>query len=84
MFRSHLVLAGAVIEVDGKQPYAAGELAEPRLYSEMVSEDRRQRLRGYVVYRFGGHELMQPDTDDMLRTFFKDPAGYIRVIAGLA
>jgi very-short-patch-repair endonuclease len=50
-----------VIEVDGKQHYAEGDIASPRRYAEMVSEDRRLRLAGYEVYRFGGAEL---DPDD--------------------
>ncbi|WP_218220340.1 hypothetical protein [Nesterenkonia sp. Act20] len=45
-----------VIEVDGKQHYASGDKASPALYSEMVAEDRRLRLAGYEVYRFGGAE----------------------------
>jgi hypothetical protein len=61
-----------VIEVDGKQHYAEGDTASPRLYSQMVAEDRRLRLRGYEVYRFGGFELNQPDAPTMLRNFFKD------------
>ena len=36
-----------VLEVDGKQHYAEGDTASPKLYSEMVSEDRKLRLRGY-------------------------------------
>lgn len=64
--------ARVVIEVDGKQHYAEGDVASPRLYAEMVAEDRRIRLRGYEVYRFGGYELMQPDADEMLRAFFDD------------
>lgn len=61
-----------VIEVDGKQHYAEGDTASPRLYSEMVAEDRRLRLRGYEVYRFGGFELMQDSAPDMLRSFFEE------------
>jgi hypothetical protein len=60
-----------VLEVDGKQHYAEGDTASPRLYSEMVAEDRRLRLGGYEVYRFGGHELTAPDAADMLREFFR-------------
>ncbi|MGW2892953.1 hypothetical protein ACWDDN_48215 [Streptomyces griseoruber] len=30
--------------------------AVPRLYTEMVAEDRRLRLAGYEIYRFGGWE----------------------------
>lgn len=61
-----------VIEVDGKQHYAEGVTASPRLYSQMVAEDRRLQLRGYEVYRFGGFELSQADAPAMLRTFFAD------------
>lgn len=46
-----------VIEIDGKQHYAEEDKASPRLYSEMVAEDRRLKLCGYEVYRFGGYEL---------------------------
>lgn len=59
-----------VIEVDGKQHYATGDKADPALYSEMVAEDRRLRLAGYEVYRFGGHELFQDDAPAMLADFF--------------
>lgn len=46
-----------VIEIDGKQHYSSGDKASPSLYAEMVSEDRRLKLAGYEVYRFGGHEF---------------------------
>lgn len=52
-----------VIEVDGKHHYADGNTASPRRYAEMVSEDRRLRLTGYEVYRFGGSELSPDDPD---------------------
>jgi hypothetical protein len=61
-----------VMEVDGKQHYAEGDTASPRLYSEMVSEDRRLRLRHYDVYRFGGYELTSEGAADMLREFFSE------------
>lgn len=61
-----------VIEVDGHQHYAEGAEASPRLYGEMVCQDRRLRLRGYEVYRFGGYELMQKDAPTLLRTFFTE------------
>lgn len=61
-----------VLEVDGKQHYAEGDTASPKLYSEMVSEDRRLRLHGYEVYRFGGYELSRPSAADMLREFFDE------------
>ncbi|MFI9010560.1 hypothetical protein ACIGNX_25325 [Actinosynnema sp. NPDC053489] len=61
-----------VLEIDGKQHYADGSTASPRLYSEMMAEDRRLRLGGYEVYRFGGYELVQPGAADLLRKFFDD------------
>lgn len=59
-----------VLEVDGKQHYATGDTASPALYSEMVAEDRRLKLSGYEVYRFGGAELMKNGADKMLAEFF--------------
>ena len=59
-----------VFEVDGKQHYSEGDTASPAFYSEMVAEDRRLRLTGYDVYRFGGAELMKPDAKQMLAEFF--------------
>lgn len=67
-----------VIEVDGKQHYANGDTASPALYSEMVAEDRRLRLTGYEVYRFGGAELMKPGADKMVADFFDQLAEHMR------
>lgn len=59
-----------VIEVDGRHHYAVETkdnpsvyIAKPKLYAEMVKEDRRLRLRGYEVYRFGGAEFPDVDLD---------------------
>jgi hypothetical protein len=46
-----------VIEVDGKQHYADDTVASPAKYAVMAAEDRRLRLLGYDVYRFGGAEF---------------------------
>jgi hypothetical protein len=46
-----------VIEVDGKHHYADGEKASAIKYANMVAEDRRLRLAGYELYRFGGAEF---------------------------
>lgn len=67
-----------VLEVDGKQHYANGDTASPTLYSEMVAEDRRLRLSGYEVYRFGGAELMQKGADTMVAEFFDQLAERMR------
>lgn len=67
-----------VLEVDGKQHYASGDTANPSLYSEMVAEDRRLRLAGYEVYRFGGAELMRDDSSMMLAEFFDQLAERMR------
>jgi hypothetical protein len=51
-----------VIEVDGVHHYADSQRqASPKLYAEMVSEDRKLRLAGYEVYRIGGYELVDRD-----------------------
>ena len=59
-----------VIEVDGRHHYAVADQADPAMYvanakryADMVAEDRRLRLRGYEVYRFGGHEFLDVDLD---------------------
>ena len=59
-----------VIEVDGKQHYAEGDMASPRLYAEMVAEDRNLQLAGYEVYRIGGYELMGDEAQDKIESFF--------------
>lgn len=48
-----------VLEVDGQQHYTTDDgRVSPSRYATMVAEDRRLRLAGYEVYRFGGVELM--------------------------
>lgn len=59
-----------VIEIDGKQHYAEGNAASPKLYSEMVAEDRRLKLAGYEIYRFGGYELSSPNAKEVIENFF--------------
>jgi very-short-patch-repair endonuclease len=63
-----------VIEVDGRQHYADEQtgLASPRLYGEMVAEDRRLQLAGYDVYRFGGYEFAALDAERTVAAFFND------------
>jgi very-short-patch-repair endonuclease len=68
-----------VIEWDGAQHYADDKVlanrrryANPRRYAEMMAEDRALRLRGYEVYRFGGHELDEPGIEQRLDQFFDD------------
>ena len=47
-----------VIEIDGKQHYAEGDVASPKLYANMVAANREMTLFGYEVYRFGGQEFV--------------------------
>jgi hypothetical protein len=61
-----------VIEIDGKQHYANGDQASPALYSEMVSADRKLRLAGYEVYRFGGAEFMDGRGEELVGDFVSD------------
>jgi very-short-patch-repair endonuclease len=60
-----------VIEVDGKQHYAEGDVASPGLYAEMVAADRDLRLLGYEVYRFGGAEFSKDRVGNVLDVFFR-------------
>jgi hypothetical protein len=69
-----------VLEVDGVQHYGRPNppdekglithTAVPRLYAEMAAEDRRLRLAGYEIYRFGGWELTAPGGRQLLDDFF--------------
>ena len=65
--------ARIVIEIDGAQHYADKEgRASPSQYAEMVAEDRRIRLLGYEVYRFGGAEFTNPErASQTLAAFFE-------------
>jgi very-short-patch-repair endonuclease len=64
-----------VLELDGMQHYADATTrqAKPGLYADMVAEDRRLRLAGYEVYRFGGTEFVDRDrAARMLAAFFHE------------
>ena len=62
-----------VLEVDGMQHYSVDGQASPKLYAEMVAEDRQLRLAGYEMYRFGGYELaVERGGEAMLSTFFAE------------
>jgi very-short-patch-repair endonuclease len=62
-----------VLEIDGKQHYSDGDRSSPRLYAEMAAEDRRLKLRGYEVFRFGGDEFRsQFKPEAMLAAFFTE------------
>lgn len=70
-----------VIEVDGIEHYSVEDRSNaeepakrrpsPQTYSEMVAEDRRLRLTGYEVFRFGGHELNGPRASELVLSFFR-------------
>ncbi len=60
-----------VVELDGRQHYATADgVASPQLYAEMMREDRRLRLAGYEVFRFGGDEFVDLDAGKGLATSF--------------
>jgi len=66
-----------VLEIDGKQHYSKENdgglhIASPELYAEMVTEDRRLKLAGYEIYRFGGLEFYKSKIEDKLVEFFKE------------
>jgi hypothetical protein len=60
-----------VIEIDGQQHYADGDVASPKRYAEMAAEDRKLRLQGYELYRFGGYELMASNWRETGAEFLK-------------
>ena len=59
-----------VLEVDGQQHYSANNVSRPDLYATMVAEDRRLRLAGYEIYRFGGYELRKETGNKIVVDFF--------------
>ncbi|WP_152692053.1 hypothetical protein [Nocardiopsis sp. RV163] len=68
-----------VLEVDGKHHYSRDGVPAPDLYAEMVREDRRIRLQGYEVYRFGGAEFRDAKAaETMLSEFFRELLGGMR------
>lgn len=62
-----------VIEIDGKQHYSKNEQSSPQLYAKMVEEDRRLKLAGYELYRFGGYEFLEIEqAQQTVKNFFSD------------
>lgn len=59
-----------VLEVDGQQHYSENNIARPDLYAKMAAEDRRLRLSGYEMYRFGGYELYGEPGKQVVTDFF--------------
>lgn len=68
-----------VLEVDGQHHYADNGRASPSRYADMIAEDRRLRLKGYELYRFGGSEFADstptlavgPDSRRIAKAFFE-------------
>lgn len=61
-----------VIEIDGKQHYSDNNEPSPKLYAEMVSDDRNLKLYGYDVYRFGGYEFINTiESKKLIQRFFE-------------
>ena len=61
-----------VIEVDGAQHYSFNDKPDPARYAQMVAEDRRIKLNGYDVFRFGGAELSSSEAERTVKTFFDE------------
>lgn len=71
----------AVIEIDGKQHYSVGDKASPELYSRMIEDDRRLKLYGYDVFRFGGFEFVNAsEIQDKIVKFIQDLYKYYDLI----
>lgn len=58
-----------VIEIDGVQHYSQNDKPSPQKYGEMVAEDRKLRLQGYEVYRFGGYEISDKHGEKVVEDF---------------
>jgi very-short-patch-repair endonuclease len=67
-----------VIEIDGRQHYSDAEgKALPKLYAKTMEEDRRIKLLGYEVFRFGGAEFVNiENVKNPIITFFEDLFSY--------
>jgi very-short-patch-repair endonuclease len=59
-----------VIEVDGQHHYSEDDKPAPALYAQMAREDRKLRLAGYEIYRFGAAEFVPSTATRMLMDFF--------------
>ncbi len=60
-----------IIEIDGIHHYSKNKFASPELYAKMVAEDRRIRLLGYEIYRFGGEEFTKDTISTTIVDFFE-------------
>ncbi|WP_339910367.1 hypothetical protein [Symmachiella dynata] len=60
-----------VLEIDGQQHYSKDRRPEPMRYAEMVAADRRLKLDGYQVFRFGGAELQGERGKAVVKEFFR-------------
>lgn len=70
-----------VIEIDGKQHYSVGDKASPELYSKMVEDDRKLKLYGYDVFRFGGFEFVNDsEIKEKIIEFIQDLYNYYDLI----
>jgi hypothetical protein len=67
-----------VIEIDGVQHYSENGKPNPQKYGEMVSEDRKLKLAGYDVYRFGGYEFLR-QAESLVEGFFDQLFVYYRI-----
>jgi len=61
-----------VIEIDGKQHYSVDDKPSPERYSDMVAADRKLKLAGYEIYRFGGHELSNAEGKSLVESFVRE------------
>lgn len=71
-----------VLELDGVQHYSdANGRADVKLYAKTMEEDRKLRLRGYQVFRFGGADFVDKEKSKvMMRSFFIELLGQAGVI----
>ncbi|MFH0303212.1 hypothetical protein AAFX91_39940 [Bradyrhizobium sp. 31Argb] len=60
-----------MLEVDGKHHFSENGHPSLEAYADMVSADRKLRLAGYEVYRFGANELVGEGAEPRNTDFFE-------------
>jgi hypothetical protein len=63
--------ARVVIEIDGQHHFSLENSPSLTVYAETMKADRDLRLLSYEVYRFAATELVGPNTNSLVRSYFR-------------
>lgn len=70
-----------IFEIDGAQHYSVSGKASPELYAKMVEDDRKLKLYGYDVFRFGGYEFKEVRmSTETIENFFNKLFKYYNIM----